>query len=104
MPTTFSADLERRQKPSGCFYVEPLHRPRLEARPSVEGCGPSFASKGMLAIRENGMTIKAIWLWWTSNSPTSEKIKKIRQETDQMLKRQEVQKELQKADELSPSH
>jgi hypothetical protein len=46
------------------------------------------------------MTIKAIWLWWTSTSPTSEKVKKIRQQTDQMLKRQEVQK----AEEVSPTH
>jgi hypothetical protein len=49
------------------------------------------------------MTIKAIWLWWTSNSPTSDKVK-IRQQTDQMLKRQEVQKALQKAEEVSPAH
>jgi hypothetical protein len=42
------------------------------------------------------MTVKAIWLWWTSDVSPSEKIKKIRQQTDQMLKRQEVQNELQK--------
>jgi hypothetical protein len=35
--------------------------------------------------------------------PTSEKVK-IRQQTDQMLKRQEVRKELQKAEEVSPNH
>jgi hypothetical protein len=50
------------------------------------------------------MTIKAIWFWWTSNSLSSEKVKKIRQQTDQMLKRQEVQKELHKAEEVSPTH
>jgi hypothetical protein len=41
------------------------------------------------------MTIKAIWLWWNSDFSPSEKITKIRQQTDQMLKRQEVQKDLQ---------
>jgi hypothetical protein len=46
------------------------------------------------------MTIKAIWLWWSSNSPNSEKVK-IRQQTDQMLKRQELQKELQRAEEAN---
>jgi hypothetical protein len=49
------------------------------------------------------MTIKAIWLWWTSNGPDSEKVK-IRQQTDQMLKRQEVQQAWQKADKADPVH
>jgi len=50
------------------------------------------------------MTIKAIWLWWTSASFTSEKVKKTRQQTDQMLRRQEVQKEFQKAEQANPMH
>jgi|EndMetStandDraft_3_1072993.scaffolds.fasta_scaffold124511_3 hypothetical protein len=48
--------------------------------------------------------IKAIWLRLTSNGSRSRKVKKTRQQTDQLLKRQEVQKELQKAEEASPIH
>jgi hypothetical protein len=46
--------------------------------------------------------IKAIWLRLTSNVSNRDKVK-IRQETDQMLKRRQAQKELQDAEEANPS-
>jgi hypothetical protein len=35
------------------------------------------------------------WLSWGSHSPKSDNLKKVRQRTDQMIKRQEAQNELQ---------
>jgi hypothetical protein len=37
------------------------------------------------------------WLLWGSDSTKSDNLKKVRQRTDQMIKRQQVQKDLQDA-------
>jgi hypothetical protein len=37
---------------------------------------------------------KPRWLRWSSSASKSEKLKKVRQQTDQLLKRQEAQKEM----------
>ena len=46
---------------------------------------------------------KTRWARWTSSVSKSENLKKVRQQTDQLLKRQEAQKEMRQEAARSPT-
>ena len=92
----------RKETLLGSLILQPADALRLsgqwiddEANVLSRDYWPHPRASGSPEVESGERKQTAIWLWWTSDSPNSEKVK-IRQQTDQMLKHQEVQKELQR--------